>query len=98
MRDQLPLTPKVNESGIINYDLSSNPGTHWASFKKIRNKVYFFDSFGLPPPDEFKIYLGRENLIFYNTQVFQKANDTNCGQLSLQFLWGKVKTVFYKVL
>lgn len=97
MRDRLPLIPRVKESAIINYDLSYKNGTHWAAYRKIENLVYFFDSYGLPPPDEFKEYC-KGCVIFYNTQRFQKENATNCGQLSLKFLKNEIKPLFFKVL
>jgi hypothetical protein len=51
-RDELPHKVNVNECGIINLDDSRGMGTHWCCwFKRGRDK-YYFDSYGLQPPNE----------------------------------------------
>lgn len=85
-RDRLPNRSKRTESAIINLDITSGPGTHWVAYKKIGNKVLYYDSFGnLPPPVELQNYLiGCE--IKYNYDRHQNFNTTNCGHLCLKFL------------
>ena len=54
MRDTLPNKPNKNECGVINMDEYKGIGTHWVAYKKIGNKVIYFDSFGgLKTPKEF---------------------------------------------
>ena len=37
LRDTLPTKPKLNEVGILNFDLSYDDGTHWVMcFKRVR--------------------------------------------------------------
>jgi hypothetical protein len=51
-RDELPHKVNVNECGVINLDDSRGMGTHWCCwFKRDRDK-YYFDSYGLQPPNE----------------------------------------------
>lgn len=86
MRNELPSRPYINESGIVNLDSSSGPGTHWVAYVKHGPKVLYYDSFGdLQPPLEFERYM-REYLIKYNHHRFQKPATVNCGHLCLQFL------------
>lgn len=87
MRDDLPSGgPRQNESGIVNLDSKTSPGTHWVGYKKRGNAAVYFDSFGnLKPPKELAMYL-KNCSILYNTDVFQKPNTYNCGHLCLKFL------------
>ena len=86
MRTSLPHTPKVNESAIINLDADDGPGTHWVAYRKIRNCVEYYDSFGdLRPPIELRRYLAGAK-IYYNYENEQRPNTVNCGHLSLRFL------------
>lgn len=86
MRDTLPIRPLLQpaECGIINLDDSNGAGTHWTAYFKDNDNSYYFDSFGLPPPNEIAQFLGRP--ITYNTFQVQKSGDTICGQLCLYVL------------
>lgn len=86
MRDSLPKHPLKNERGIVNLDSSSNIGTHWCAYRKNKNHVLWFDSFGnIPPPTEVVNYF-RNNTIVYNHDPFQTYNSFECGHLCLLFL------------
>ena len=52
MRNQLPPGgPHKRESSIVNLDDWNGNGTHLVAYRKINNKVEFFNSFGdLIPP------------------------------------------------
>lgn len=92
MKDSLPEKPKLKECGIVNLDVSKNPGTHWVAYIKTKNKCEYFDSFGdLKPPSELVRYLKKCN-IFYNYNRYQNFDTVNCGHLCLEFLinfWNK---------
>ena len=63
--DTLSKKPNKKEYGIVNFDKSSGPGTHWVAwYKNGKNKIYF-DSYGVQPPIEVIQYLGKP--IRYNT-------------------------------
>ena len=38
---------KNNESTIINFQNSDRNGSHWTSYKRIVNKIFYFDSYGV---------------------------------------------------
>lgn len=88
MRDTLPKSgPFYNESGIVNLNTNSQPGSHWVSYKKKGHKVAYFDSYGnLKPPIELQEYF-RGSQINYNHNSHQSYNSYNCGHLCLDFLY-----------
>jgi len=87
MRDKLPKKALVYESGIVNLDNDSGPGTHWVAYKKRGLLVTYFDSYGdLRPPMELIKYF-RGSKITYNYDRKQKFNSFNCGHLCLNFLY-----------
>ena len=87
MRDTLPKKPKARESAIVNLDSNDGLGTHWVAYKKIGNRVKYFDSFGnLRPPLELLKYFGNNVEITYNQNRYQSFDTENCGQLCIEFL------------
>lgn len=87
MIDTLPNRPRSVESAVVNLDTCENDGTHWVCFKKRRNAVNYFDSYGdLQPPRPLIRYFGGGSKIKYNYKNFQKNNRYNCGHLCLKFL------------
>ena len=38
---------KNNQSTIINLENSNRNGSHWVSYKRIGNKIFYFDSYGV---------------------------------------------------
>uniref|UniRef100_A0A2S2PM58 Ubiquitin-like protease family profile domain-containing protein n=1 Tax=Schizaphis graminum TaxID=13262 RepID=A0A2S2PM58_SCHGA len=86
MRDELPMKSWVNECGVLNLNNSTQNGSHWVAWKKIKNKKIYFDSFGIQPPKEVVKYLGKDNL-WYTDRKFQDYNDPPiCGHLCLEFI------------
>lgn len=89
MRTSLPTGGvRRNESGIVNLDNAEGPGTHWVAYAKRGDRVIYFDSFGnLRPPRELVRYLINDvTRIEYNRTPYQRYDQSNCGQLCLQFL------------
>lgn len=90
MRTNLPKKIKVYESGIVNLDDANGSGTHWVAYKKKKNNIFYFDSFGnLQPPIEVLHYFrsdNNNNQVMYNHKRYQAYNTANCGQLCLNFL------------
>ena len=93
MRDQLPKIPWSQECGIVNFNTSSEPGSHWvAYYKNGRNRIYF-DSYGQAVLQEINDYLKTESekkndkaVIQRNTDIVQKFNTQICGHLCLYVL------------
>lgn len=99
MRDTLPTKINSKEAGIVNLDSVRNSGTHWVCYKKKRNVIYYFDSFGnLKPPAELVKYFQSSNehplKIYYNYNRYQSFNSVVCGHLCLKFLSASKKHVF----
>ena len=58
MRDCLPTSgPRSNECGIVNFNTSSEPGTHWVAYDKYGDERIYFDSFGQVTLYEIQKYL-----------------------------------------
>ena len=84
MRDNLPSRSRAVECGILNHDSVRGPGTHWTCWFKDRARRVYFGSYGLPPPDELRRYLGLP--IDYNTDELQPRGTVVCGHLCLYVL------------
>lgn len=91
MINNLPKKPLLYECAVVNFQKESEPGTHWVSYKKLRDVIFYFDSFGnLKPPLKLQEYFAG-NKVFYNREVYQKLNEQNCGQNCVKFLKGTLK-------
>ena len=93
MRDTLPDTPHDKECGVVNFNKSSEPGSHWVAYYKDGDKRIYFDSFGQVAPTEIQKYLKSEEefrnnkpVIQRNTDIVQKVNTKICGQLCVYVL------------
>ena len=86
MRDALPPNPNPIECGILNHDDYDGSGTHWTCWHKRRGLKVYFDSYGLPPPDEMVDYLRIYPEIRYNTDKLQQRGDVVCGHFCLHVL------------
>lgn len=91
MKDTLPKKINKNESGIVNLNLNSQPGSHWVCYKKLNNNVYYFDSFGNVCPTKSLITYFKNCKIYYNYDRFQRYDQTNCGKLCLLFLLNELR-------
>ena len=68
VRDALPRTPNRNECGILNLDDSSGNGTYWVLWYRKNNTIFYFDSYGVQPPQELQRYL--KSATHYTTEKF----------------------------
>ena len=76
MRDTLPHQPYTKECGIVNFNTSTQSGSHWICYYKNGvNKRIYFDSFGQVTLDEVQKYL--KTLKEYETgqAVIQRNTD-----------------------
>ena len=81
MRDDLPTQARHEECGILNLDNVSGRGTHWVCWYKRARHKFYFDSFGVQPPEEVNKYLNSP--LLYNTEQLQSYNQVICGHLCL---------------
>ena len=79
--DTISKKPNKKECGIVNFDKSGGPGTHWVTWYKNGKTKIYFDSYGVQPPIEVIQYLGKP--IHYNTDQVQPAGQVFCGHLCL---------------
>ena len=82
--DTLPNKPNKKECGIVNFDKSGGPETHWVAWYKNGKTKIYFDSYGVQPPTGVIQYLGK--LICYNTDQVQPRGQVFCGHLCLYVL------------
>ena len=81
MRDTLPQYSLNVECGIVNFNTSNQPGSHWVCYYRNKNERIYFDSYGQVTPVEIQRYLktgsefdrGRE-VIQRNTDIVQAAS------------------------
>lgn len=83
MRDQIPKLLN-NECIIINLDNNLGDGTHWTGAYMTKNKLCYFDSFGLPFPNELK--LSNNKQIEYNNTHYQNEFSSSCGWFCIYFI------------
>ena len=82
--DTLPKKPNKKECGIVNFDKSGGPGTHWVAWYKNGKTKIYFDSYGVQPTIEVIYYQGKP--IRYNTDQVQPVGQVFCGHLCLYVL------------
>ena len=61
MRDELPKKPWKKECGIVNFNKSTEPGTHWVAYYKDGKNRFYFDSYGQVILQEIADYLKTES-------------------------------------
>jgi len=80
--------PLKDGNYIINLDKPNGQGTHWTSFIKKDNIIYYFDSFGMPPPTN--ILIINDKMIYYNIYNIQDINEKSCGYYCLYFIYNMI--------
>ena len=69
---------------IINLDDLGNQGTHWVCCFPQDKKLNYFDSFGMPYPEEYAKRAKKDKLqIIYNTSQYQELTAVLCGYYCL---------------
>jgi len=75
-RDTIP-DDLTHGSGIINLETSEESGSHWVCFYSFVDHVFYFDSYGLQPPEEF-ISKSTQRIKYSNSEI-QNADSIMCG-------------------
>jgi len=79
-------TFKVGDARVVNLD-DDGVGTHWVSyFVPKENVIWYFDSFGLPPPKIIEKQKLNGYKIFYNSGEIQNGRSSSCGWYAIAFL------------
>lgn len=95
------MSPEQNKCYIINLASSKKPnedgsyGTHWtAIFNELKNRIIYFDPFGLPPNKDTLAFLKRAKRskdnkskeVLYNTLQIQDMDSEDCGWFCVYIL------------
>lgn len=85
--DKIPILDD-NTYAIINLDDSGQPGSHWVSVVKHKNRTYIYDSFGRRTYSILPELIQSGNGIVLDTEndKEQEKVEENCGQRSLAAL------------
>ena len=87
-KDNVPIL-KNNESTIVYLADSSNKRTHWIAMKFIDNKLFYFDSYGIPfIPDIIKKQYKK---IITNMYRIQSNNSNVCGKFCIMFIKSNIQ-------
>ncbi len=89
--NDLPKSRWRRELAVANLDTSRIPvGTHWVSWRKEGKTVFFVDPIGdIGPPTLLQKYF-KGCRVFFNVTKLQRPGTTNCGQICVKFLHGKI--------
>ena len=89
-KDKVPIF-KNNESTIVNLDDSLGKGTHWISYKKINDKIFYFDSYGVAYiPDIIKNQYSNHKFIC-NIYRIESMDSNQCGRYCILFVKADIK-------
>ena len=89
-KDNVPIL-KNNQSTIINLQDSDKNGSHWVSFKKIDNRIFYFDSYGVAYiPDIIKNQYPKHEFIC-NIYRIQSIDSNQCGRYCILFITSNIK-------
>ena len=100
MRDEIVKMPIHDKQFfIVNYDKSTQEGSHWVAVVKQGNNIYHFGSYGLPPLQEVKAKFSKYK-IYYSDTPMQLNSSSICGYLCLKFIEHMLleKRTFYEFL
>ena len=87
-KDNVPIL-KNNQSSIVNLADSFNKGTHWIAMKFINNKLFYFDSYGIPfIPDIIK---KQNKKIISNIYKIQSIDSNECGKFCILFIKANIQ-------
>ena len=96
-KDNVPLL-KNNQSTIINLQDSDKKGNHWVSYKKIGDKMFYFDSYGVAYiPDIVENQYPNHKFIC-NIYRIQSIDSNQCGRFCILFVRGNIKNDYNNFL
>ena len=89
-KDNVPLL-KNNQSVIINLQDSDKNGSHWVSYKKIGNKIFYFDSYAIPFVNNIIKNQYPKHKFICNIYRIQSMNSNQCGRFCILFVKSNIK-------
>ena len=89
-KDNVPVL-KSNQSTIINLENRYRNGRHWVCYKRIGNKIFYFDSYGVPYiPDIIKNQYTKHKFIC-NIYRIQSMDSNQCSRFCILFVKADIK-------
>ena len=89
-KDNVPLL-KNNQSTIINLQNSDKSGSHWVSYKKIGNKIFYFDSYGVGFIPDIITKQYPNHKFICNIYRIQSMDSIQCGRFCILFIKSNIK-------
>ena len=87
MKDEIPNDLKEGNY-IINLENSNQSGSHWTCFIKDKDDIFYYDSFGIVPPQNlYNIALKNSLNLYYIDKHDQNLEATSCGWWVVSFLY-----------
>ena len=84
-KSMLPNKLEENQSIVMNLDDGS--GSHWTCIYNNGKHCEYFDSYGMPPPNEaVKFMKSTGKKISFSTSQIQKGNSTLCGYYCMYYI------------
>ena len=82
---------KNNQSSIVNLADSNKTGTHWVCYRKIDNKIFYFDSYAVSfIPDIIKNQYPKHKFIC-NIYLIQSIDSNQCGRYCILFIKANIQ-------
>ena len=82
---KIPSFCPLNNGFISNFE--DFPGSHWVAVVRQPSGLYYFDSFGYPPPLKIlKTLKNTSKTFYYSIPEYQKFSSDNCGEFCVDFL------------
>ena len=76
--------PAIKGSGVINLNDKGEKGSHWTAWCEFHDYVFYFDSFGIPPVQNFVDEC--EKPVRYANNEIQKYESIMCGWYCIKFI------------
>ena len=89
-KDNVPIL-KNNQSTVINLQDSDKNGSHWVSYKKIGNKIYYFDSYAVPFVNNIIKNQYPKHKFICNIYRIQSMDSNQCGRFCILFVKSNIK-------
>ena len=89
-KDNVPIL-KNNQSTIINLQDSDRNGSHWVSYKRIDNRIFYFDSYGVGFISDIITKQYPKHKFIFNIYRVQSMDSNQCGRCCILFVKSNIK-------
>ena len=89
-KDNVPLL-KNNQSTIINLQDPNKLGSHWVSYKRIGNKIFYFDSYAVPFVNNIIKNQYPNHKFICNIYRIQSMDSNQCGRFCILIIRSNIK-------